>query len=259
MAEDVWAPTPADLDQAAVAAMFAPQRAGGALDGAEFVATPDARLEAGTTLRFGPGVHVLDERRLRGEDGRTLPSDVTIVGAGKDATLLRLGDLGAQGSLARLAFRDLTLDCDDDGLFDHRSDVSSVRMERVRVVRFDAGHGGCTVFSFNGGAVVHATDCEFLGGYGRAPGRGSLLRPGPPFLMRFERCRFRLIELRFLSSLDADSAAVLVGCQFELLGSDPLGWSNEHVRLEGCSSTPIPADTPPAELQLQLTDLFPGA
>ena len=257
-AEGLWQPTPAALEEGALETWFRPEVAGSAVDGLEFLGDREARLEDGAVLRFPRGVYTLDGRRLRGADGRALPADVTLVGAGKDLTLLRLGDLGADGSLERLSFRDLTLDCENDGLFDHRSRASSISLERVRVVRFDAGHGGCYVFFFREGVLVRARDCEFVGGYGTRPGMGDLAR-GEPLLASFVDCRFRLLGMHLPQRLGSTSAVRFERCHFELEHVDPLSWNAENLSLTGCTSAPLPLGVDRESVRLELKDLFPGA
>ena len=105
-------------------------------------------------LSFPAGIHRLDERRLRGPRGEPFPTDVTIEGAGMDATLLRLSDISIPSDVERLTIRDLTLDCENDGLFDLRSGDASLDIAGVRIVRFDASHGGCRIFTGDRGTVL---------------------------------------------------------------------------------------------------------
>jgi len=75
------------------------------------------------------------------------PRDVTMAGAGIDATMLVLGgDLGTRDSLRNFAIRDCTVHTNNHYLFDQRVKPAAVRFERVRVVGFDMGAGASCVF-----------------------------------------------------------------------------------------------------------------
>lgn len=229
-----------------------PRHASGSLEGAELSGEAPPELTAGVTLRFGPGVHVLDERKLRGPDGRSLPADVSVIGAGMDSTLLRIGDVSINSDVERLALRDMTIDTGNDGLFDLRGVKLLLDMERVRVVRFDAGHGGSYVFDANGGSIVRARSCQFIGGYGKSPGRGWLYRNGP-ILARFENCHFELFERYAIQ----DSKIVYRGCTFELLKENPLLQPSSSEKFISCTfSNPLGAVEDKATLAKDLSDLF---
>ena len=208
-------------------------------------------------LSFGPGIHTLDERRFRGEDRSGIPKDVTIIGAGRDSTLLQMGDISSRTTVDRLTFRNITLDAQNDGLFDLRLGSLSLHLESVRIVRFDAGHGGCSIFSVRGGSVLRARDSQIVGGYGRAPGRGGLFR-GTPFLARFTNCHLELVELR-LERLGRDSKAVFQNCSFVRPegDADPVLVQNPSVAFYGCRSRMLETRNRHG-LQRDLSELFYG-
>lgn len=256
LAEDLWIPVEADLAGERLDRCVEVHPAGLVTDGATFAMDGDAFVEPGMTISFGPGIHVLDERRLRGEDGSALPADVTIVGAGKDATLLRIGDISIRGDIERLAFRDLTVDAQNDGMFDARSGKGVLDFLRVRIVRFDAGHGGCYVFAVQGGIMLRAEQCDFLGGYGSYPGGGHLFRHQPK-VARFTDCRFELIDV---SGIQSSRGHYLFNrCSFLLTGANPLDLQRGGLYFRSCAYEQIPPDTPREELQKKLGDLFYGA
>ncbi|MFT4541306.1 MAG: hypothetical protein ACI841_003953 [Planctomycetota bacterium] len=232
--------------------VFEPRSSSGTIDGANFLTDASTELVAGSTIRFGPGVHAMKESRLRGPDGNSLPSDIRIVGAGMGLTLLRIGDISIHGDVERLSFRDLTLDSENDGLFDMRRGGLTLDLERVRVVRFDAGHGGCYVFSVRGGAVIRALECEFVGGYGRSPGSGYLYRSNT-ILAEFDNCLFDTLEFGTLS----DSRVTYRGCTFEGMRTNPSDNSASGVSFIECrfGERRDPAATRES-LTLDLADLF---
>ncbi len=182
-----------------------------------FTQDSSLKLSCGTVVRFGEGIHKLDESRLHPDRITAFPTDITLVGAGMDLTLLRIGDISLRSDAVRLSFRNLTLDCENDGLFDMRTGKLICDLENVRVVRFDAGHGGPKVFSAREGCVARAVNCRFEGGYGRSPGAwGSFLLASDPILARFEGCTFDGIWVRDTGS---QGRVVYQGCHF--IGYDP--------------------------------------
>ena len=188
--------------------------------------------------------------RLKG-----IPKDVTILGAGRDTTLLQMGDIGSYEDIERITFRNISLDTQNDGLFDQRRGSLSIHLEAVRIVRFDAGHGGCQIFRTRGGTAVTAVDTEFMGGYGRNPGMARFL-DGEPFLGSFKNCVIELVNMGNLRSLD-EGQVHFEGCHFHLEEPDPRNWSNSRVSLAGCTYEVIPSDA--SDLKKNLQDLFPEA
>jgi len=249
--DEIWIPDETFPTSERFAELWTPRTAGANLDGPGFVSGREAELTPGATLVFGPGIHVLDARRLQAENG-VIPADVTLVGAGKDATLLRIGDISTRGFLERLTLRDMTLDADNDGLFDIRSVTALVDLQRVRIVRFDAGHGGCNTLSASRGAIFRARDVDFVGGYGRSPGNGDLL-DGAPIIALFQNCRFERIKMRDLTPGDG-SQVRFQDCRF-VTEWNPIqpqpGLAFERCQYEELEPTEIET--------LPLSDLFPGA
>ena len=99
-----------------------------------------------------------------------------------------------------------------------------------------------------------AIDTEIMGGYGRSPGSGELVR-GTPFLGLFKNCTLELVELRSLQELDGGQVH-FDGCRFRLKEADPRGWTGESSTFSACTYERIPRDS--EGLQKDLADLFPG-
>ena len=183
-----------------VAQLAAPGRPVNQYDGRKLVKDPKAilKLKENTEITFPEGTYALDEQKLTSALRRAkkkFPNGIAFVGSGKEKTTLRITDVGFTSfDIDRLSFRDMTIDCDNDGLFDKRRGSLTLRLSNVRLVRFDAGHGGCDSFSINDGLIVHATDSEFVGGYGRSPGHGSIFDSTDVLLGYFERCIFSGIK-----------------------------------------------------------------
>jgi hypothetical protein len=246
---------PADLvaDSARFATRFArvhPER---------FVRAQDARANLreiagdGATLLFEPGVWKIGG--LVREDG-ALPDDLTIAGAGREATLLLLEGLRPTGDVARLRVRDCTLSAGDRPLLDATHGFASVELERVRVVGFDGGVGLSPVLRARG-LAARWRDCEILGGLGRAPGSGSLFdATGGALAARVERTRIASVRL----GLEAWKPHALVRferCSIEEAIDDP---ASELGRLAGVSfsTSPIARLAPGARLApLDLETWFP--
>lgn len=231
------------------------RKSGSTVDGSRFFSDKDAKLTEGMTITFGPGLHVLDQRQLRGEDDLTFPSDVTISGAGINATLLRLGNFSASGNVERFTFRDLTIDANDNGLFDLRSGCLVLDLGNVRIVRFDAGHGGCDIFGVREGSLIQAVNCEIIGGYGQSPGSGYLFE-GSPVIGSFTDCRLELLDLTFREVSPA-GRLLFQNCIFALLEEDPLENNAPGVFFSGCLvESLLEPGTPKSDLRKDLGDLF---
>ncbi|MFG0316727.1 MAG: hypothetical protein ACF8XB_05600 [Planctomycetota bacterium JB042] len=189
-------------------------------------------LRDGLTIVFGPGRHTLSTRDLRRKAPTPFPADVTIQGAGMDATLVAIDEeISVRSDVERLRFRDLTVDTANDYAFHLRRDGALLDFERVRVVRFDMGAGGSLAFSVHSGMMLRARDCQILGGYGRSPGSGSLFR-GAALLARFERCRFDLIDLELDQVKGGE--VLFLHCTFDRLRVDPTRWASPRIRFVGC-------------------------
>lgn len=251
-----WAPDWKYLASEAFDIVTATRSSSASQLGSTFIQNSGNSLTEGITLTFGPGVHTLDARSFRDATGNHIPRDVTVLGAGRDQTLLQMGDLGSRSNIERLSFRNITLDAQNDGLFDHRSGSATLNFNNARIIRFDAGHSGCYIFSSRGGAMINATNLELIGGYGSAPGNGGLLR-SDPFAGRFRNCRFELVELRSLQRLRSGLVS-FEGCSFALREADPrIGANPATTKFTGCSYAHIEGNS--QDLAKSLEDLFPGA
>jgi hypothetical protein len=210
-------------------------------------------LEDGVTLSFPAGVFSTDNPF---RDAKSPPRDVTIRGAGMDATLLVMqSDIDGRGELRRFALRDCTVFTNGNYLFGQRAGAT-VLMERVRVIGFDMGAGSSCALAFDG-VVMVATDCRFEGGYGRAPEWGTLFDVRSESLVaRFERCTLSLIHMN-VQWLRSGATAFFAGCNLIDMLDDPrkdpashpgLSFADTSITLFGTTST-VP--------KLDLNTLFP--
>lgn len=247
-----YEPSVAEASGAMIDQVMVRQASRSSIDGTNFANDDSMALLAGTEIVFGPGVHSLNERRLRGPDGSTLPADITVSGAGMDVTLLRINDISVRGVVERLAFRDLTIDAEGDGLFDLRYAQALLALERVRIVNFDAGHGGCYLFDVREGTMLLASQCEFVGGYGKSPGRGHLFR-SDPVVARFEDCSFSYFDVNPPSG----ERISFSNCRFELLNRNPIPNAPAGVVYKNCTFTrPLGEVEDRSTLKKKLSDLF---
>lgn len=160
-------------------------------NGVEHLERMHEALKDGTTLQFPAGVFRVDYPHLPSRD---IPRDVTIAGAGMEATLLLVDEFFAGERLRNLTLRDCTI-LSRNYLFDIRGAFSSIRLEGVRITGFDKGSGSSCVFGTDGTAI-YARDSRFEGGYGRSPRSGQLFRVDTDALLaRFEGCTFDTIRL----------------------------------------------------------------
>lgn len=206
-------------------------------------------LADGTTLSFPAGAHFFHSRALDHVD--RFPKDLLLQGAGMDATLVRLDEIGPRVEIHSLTFRDLTIDCGDN-YFTHlrRDEPVTIRLERCRVVRFDMGAGGSCMLAARIAAFL-ATDCRFEAGYGGAPGSGNLFQTGCG-LVRLEHC---VIRGPFRSVYDRSASYVFDRCEF--FGTPDYSKSApDNVRFVECWFGP-PAPKQSDRKRLPLSDINP--
>lgn len=231
--------------------IFEPRASGSSIDGTTLDPKGPA-LRDGMVVEFGPGQFELKSRSLRDEDGK-FPRDLTISGAGINATLVKFDELSPRGPVERLTIRDMTVDCGNNYLFDARRGGVTLDLRSVRIVRFDMGAGGSLIFGVNEGLVLRARDCEFLGGYGRSPGSGNFSR-GAAKLFHFDGCTFGRIDLR-----DSRSGPVhFPSCRFREFSRDPHDMLPDATFSE-CVVEPLIGIQEYLDRTVQsLTEFFPG-
>lgn len=253
-------------DPGALTRLLAHRTIGPQLDGPTRLADRGDLVDDGTTLVFGPGVHAPSWDAI-GDGRNQMPRDLTIQGAGMDVTLIRLSDFSPRDVVWNLHLRDCTIDCGNDGAFDLRNREASVFAQRVRFVRFDAGHGGCDLFTSGGkGGAVYALSCVFAGGYGSSPGAGNILEDIK--VARFEDCSFERITYAVLGGYNDVGGAAFVRCVFRDCPSDITTLESEAqwmvkagVVVDDCTAEwTLPEEARERkDLRRDLRVLFPGA
>jgi hypothetical protein len=229
------------------ARLFQPQSSGAAVDGVGL--GDDDPLVDGAVIVFPAGVFAVDDFAR----GRVpFPRDVTVRGAGMDATLLVMEDLGPRGALERLTFEDCTVYTANCGVIDIRGGPTALTLRRMRVVGFDCGAGGSVAFYTRACAIL-AQHSRFESGYGTNPdGLANLLRAGEAVAARFEACTFERLDL-------ADAAApgaVFQGCRMIDLLAEP----RSGPLYQDCTISVLPSEQrwDEATRKRDLNDLFPA-
>ncbi|QDU82972.1 hypothetical protein Pla163_00670 [Planctomycetes bacterium Pla163] len=227
---------------------------------------PGADVPDGSTLNFPAGCFRF---KLPADQRGQAPADLSIAGAGMDATLLVLSDdLGSRGDLQRLELRDCTVFTNGHYLFDHRQGAATVVLERVRVIGFDSGAGSSCCFSLDDGVALLVRDSIIAGGYGRSPASGKLFdQRNDALLARFENSSIERMNLK-VSGIRSDATVVFASCDLlDIITSQPLAPQIEAhagVQLIACRLEEISLESlhaPESNLQeglvRDLNDLFP--
>jgi hypothetical protein len=216
---------------------FPRQTAEGFVDGPSHKKHPGKVVENGSTLNFPAGVFLIEDLM---SDRHPFPDDVTVAGAGMDATLLVLnGDMYTSDGLNRFTIRDCTVFTDSHSLFDMREKPASATLLRSRFIGFDSGAGGSSLIdAVERGIALRVEDCRIEGGYGRHQDGQLLDVRTDALLARFERCRFSELSMR-MEFWHPGATVVFLGCTFEDLldGTDLTrhGATNPGVLFDGCS------------------------
>jgi hypothetical protein len=180
---------------------------------------PDKSTEDGVTLSWPIGVFKL-KNLMKEKD--PYPRDVTLAGAGMDATMLVLdADLMTRDSLRNFSIRDCTVHTNNNYLFDLRLKPAAVRFERVRFVGFDMGAGGSCLIGTKA-LAIWAKSCRFDGGYGRSPQHGTLFDVRTDGLLaRFDSCSFSLMNMQ-INHIRSGATVLFNSCALDEILDDPL-------------------------------------
>ncbi|MCK6447766.1 MAG: hypothetical protein L6Q99_15345 [Planctomycetes bacterium] len=242
-------------DAARFEALFACSSGGGpVLDGSTVSRTTE--VPDGSELRYPAGVHRVDLSRLGGE---RFPRCLAVRGAGMDRTLLVWEELSTRSRVERIEISDVTLKT--EYMFDLRSELATIVLDRVRIVGFDAGAGASCVLATAGNAL-HVRDSRIEGGYGRLPGSGVLFDVRTPALLaRFDRCVLSGLAIPTQHLRDR-STVVFSNCRFDdTLEPDESFASGKAGRVfVDCSHTtaPLGPHGRPLPPKRDLNELFPG-
>lgn len=193
-----------------------------------------AALAPGVRIELPAGVFELGNLLAAVDE---FPREVTLAGAGIDATLIVLTEpLGARGALEDFALAGCTLLTRSNQLFD-QAHPATLSLDGVRVCGFDNGANRGGTLVFKRGLALRARNCAFEGGYGSVPGSGSLFAlPNAALIARFDNCSFAL-QSAGIGRLIRGVTLRYERCRFERIVDDPAREA-EHlrgVRLVECS------------------------
>jgi len=212
----------------------------------------DGRPEDGTTVTFPAGVFEVDDfGRLWGED---YPADLTLRGAGKDATMLVLrSDWSARGRIRNLTIEGLTIHANNNYMFDLRMRSMSLTIRRCRLTGWTTGAGASCLFGTEG-LVLRVEDTEITGAYCRRPAYGRMFDVRHAGLLaRFENCTIE--AMKPFESFNSGGTAAFVNCTIR----SAVGRGREvpaGVSLPGTNVEWFEGEDPNA-LARDLDDLFP--
>ena len=225
------------------------------VDGLQASAEDFSELRDGMTLVFPEGVHDLGNFM---RSSSFVPADITLAGAGRDKTLLLLGDLSSSGLVERLSFRDCTLFTGNNYLFDLRREPAIVALDRVRLTGFDMGAGASTAFGTEG-LILRVRDSIITGGYGRHPEHGTLFDVRTHALLaRFESSRLSVINLG-LHHIRDRATVVFDDCQLTDILDAPYNASPPPgVQFVGTEAGGAVGGPPGIPRRFDLDELFPG-
>jgi len=234
---------------------FVAETTGSAIDGSSAVSAASLMkgepVADGTTLVFPAGVFALMDFGSYWRE--RFPRDLTLRGAGMNSTLLVLQeDLSAYDTVRNLTLENLTLHTNNNYGFDIRQPPMSLTLRNVRCIGFDMGAGASCLFGTEG-LALRATDCEFLGGYGRGPEFGQLfdIRHNG-LLARFERCL--VARVRAFGHVHAGATLVFSACRLEEIFDEG---TPSNILLDGTTVTRRSRESE-SPLARDLNDLFPG-
>lgn len=239
------------LDEETFDGLFQRSTSSTVLDGPS-VLRSSVDVEDGATLSLPTGVYMLGNlgRRFGGK----YPTDLTIRGAGRDATLIVLwSDWSARTLVRNLTLEDCTIHAYGNYLFDVRREPMSVTVRRTRLVGWTNSGGGQCLFGTNE-LALRVEDCEIDGSFGKQMVFGRLFDVRTNGLVaRFERCRIR--ATRPFAGVRGQATLAFIDCTFD----DILSSSMEvppNVRVQGGAVRWFQGDDPEI-LKRDVNELFP--
>lgn len=243
-------------DAEAFESLFQPETPATAIDATQIDWSGGGRVPDGSTLRFPAGVF---ELRTLASYWTEFPRDVTLQGAGRDATLL-VGEITARDAIRNLKLSDMTFYNPRGGLTDLRRAGAVLSLENLRLVGWDTGAGGSSAIDTKALAFL-AKNCLFAGGYGKKPGHSNLFDVRTDALLaRFDNCTLERIDLD-LTRIRAGATVVFDRCRLIDLYRDPRTQSlPPGVELDGCTITLAEGHQADwmTTMKRDLNELFPG-
>lgn len=240
------------VDSSKVFDQFFQRAEGGpSLDGAHGIGRQDP-VPDGSTLLFTAGVHSISDfgRKWR----KHYPRDLTIRGAGKDATMIVLrSDLSAHDTVRNLTFENCTVHANGNYLFDVRTPKMSVTVRSCRLLGWTTGAGASCLFGTEA-LALRVVDTEITGVYNRHPASGKLFDVRTNGLLaRFENCTFDALDM--FRGTRGGATLVFVNCRTkDIFGNRKVVPS--HARVLGTTMNWF-AGEKPEDVKRDLNELFP--
>lgn len=129
-----------------------------------------AQAKAGDCIRLGKGVFEIgDNRKFR--RATDVPTDIAIIGQGRDATEIKMGRSGEIGTAVRWRISNATIDCGDSEVIYLRSG-GSFEFLNCKIFNYNSGAGGSNAIGGSNVALV-VENTEMEGDTGRSSGSGG--------------------------------------------------------------------------------------
>lgn len=209
----------------------------------------------GTILEFPAGVFELPDFGGTSAWRQRYPRDITIRGAGRDATMLVLrSDLSAYQRVRNLTIENCTINADNNYMFDIRQPAMSLTIRRARLVAWQAGAGSSCLFGTEA-LALRCVDTEITGAYNRIMSSGQFFDVRHPGLLaRFDNCT--IDATRPFESFSDGGTVLFSNCRMTNL----LAWGPpqipQGVRLVGSPLQWYDGEDPET-LKRDLNELFP--
>ena len=131
-----------------------------------------AQAKSGDCIRLGKGVFEIGNNRNQMFRRPTnVPTDIAIIGEGRDATKIKIGRRGQIGNAVRWRISKVSIDCGDNEVIYLRSG-GSFEFINCKISNYNSGAGGSNAIGgSNVTLVVENTEME--GDSGRSSGRGG--------------------------------------------------------------------------------------
>jgi len=240
------------VDSAKVFDQFFQRETGGPFLAGETALKSREPVADGATVSFPAGVFKLEDFGRYWRDH--YPRDLTISGAGKDATLLVLqSDWSAYDTVRNLTLENCTIYADNNYLFDVSQPAMSVTVRRCRLTGWTTGAGSSCLFGTKA-LALRVIDSEITGIYNKYPAYGRLFDVRTNGLLaRFENCTIEACHV--FAGTQTGATLVFVNCVMRNI-SDHQKKVPRHARLLGSRIEWFEGEDRNA-LKRDLNELFP--
>lgn len=130
-----------------------------------------ALAKPGDCIRLGSGTFAIGDRTPLFRRGGDVPTDISIVGKGRDETELKFGRRGQIETAVRWRISNVSIDCGDSEVADLRSG-GSIEFLNCLIFNYNSGAGGSNAIGGSNVTIV-IENSEMEGDTGRSSGRGG--------------------------------------------------------------------------------------